>query len=368
MHMSDALLSPAVGGALWGGAGALLSYSAARLRREGNEQIVPLMGVLGAFVFGAQMINFAIPGTGSSGHISGGILLAILLGPWASFIVLASVVIVQCLFFADGGLLALGANIINMGLFSCFVGYAMYWLIAMKKHSPLFLSLTIIAATIMSAEMGAGCVAIETFLSGRSDIPFDRFLGIMAAIHLPIGLIEGLVTLGVLKFVRRVRPDAIEKGLGVMTMEKLNIVSWKANLWIAILAMWALLIAGGLSWFASSRPDGLEYSLGKVKAVEASGEASGVKGKLAKVQEKLAVFPDYTFAQEKRETTGGRPTVSAGMSAVEEKRLSAPNAGTSLSGIVGSAGVAILVCMVGGIILVFRQRKQRGIDPFSGTK
>ena len=98
-------------------------YSARKMRRGLDERRVPLMGVLGAFVFAAQMINFTIPGTGSSGHLGGGLLLAILLGSPAAFITIASILTVQALFFADGGLLALGCNIVNMGLFPCFVVY-----------------------------------------------------------------------------------------------------------------------------------------------------------------------------------------------------------------------------------------------------
>ena len=109
MHMSDALVSPEV--AATAGVASLLLLGAAvrkvtRQRRD-DERLVPLMGVTGAFVFAAQMINFTIPGTGSSGHLIGGILLAALLGPWAALLTLASVLILQCLLFADGGLLAL---------------------------------------------------------------------------------------------------------------------------------------------------------------------------------------------------------------------------------------------------------------------
>ena len=119
MHMSDALLSPAVGGTLWAAAAATIGYCSRQVRRRMDDYLVPLMGVLGAFVFAAQMINFTIPGTGSSGHLGGGLLLAVLLGPHAAFLVIASVLTVQALFFADGGLLALGSNIINLGFFPC---------------------------------------------------------------------------------------------------------------------------------------------------------------------------------------------------------------------------------------------------------
>ena len=108
MHMADALISPAVGIAGWAGAAAVAAYAAAKLKKTATlEKTVPMMGVLGAFVFAAQMINFTIPGTGSSGHLGGGLLLSILLGPHAAFLALTSVLTVQALFFADGGLLHL---------------------------------------------------------------------------------------------------------------------------------------------------------------------------------------------------------------------------------------------------------------------
>jgi cobalt/nickel transport system permease protein len=116
MHMADALLSPAVGATFWAGTAGALGYCAKRLKEEIDEKMIPLMGVLGAFIFAAQMINFTIPGTGASGHLAGGMILAVLVGPYAGFVVMASVLTVQAFFFADGGLLALGCNIWNLGL------------------------------------------------------------------------------------------------------------------------------------------------------------------------------------------------------------------------------------------------------------
>ncbi|MBI4792071.1 MAG: energy-coupling factor ABC transporter permease, partial [Deltaproteobacteria bacterium] len=123
MHMADALLSPAVGGTLWGVAGSAIAYSSMKVKKELDERKVPLMGVLGAFIFAAQMINFTIPATGSSGHLGGGLLLAILLGAPAAFLAIASVLTVQALFFADGGLLALGCNIFNLGFTTAYLAY-----------------------------------------------------------------------------------------------------------------------------------------------------------------------------------------------------------------------------------------------------
>ncbi len=127
MHMADALISPAVGGTMWAASAAAIAYCSKKVKEDLDERKVPLMGVLGAFVFAAQMINFTIPATGSSGHLGGGMLLAILLGPYAAFLVIASVLVVQALFFADGGLLALGCNIFNLGFFPAFIAYPLIY-------------------------------------------------------------------------------------------------------------------------------------------------------------------------------------------------------------------------------------------------
>ena len=169
MHMADALISPAVGGACWIAAAGLTAHSATKLRAEADERSVPLMGVLGAFVFSAQMVNFAIPGTGSSGHLGGGLLLAILLGPHAGFITIASVLLVQSLFFADGGLLALGCNIINIGFFPCFVAYPfVYRKIAGARNRRLVAAS--ICAALVGLQLGSLGVVLETALSGVSEL------------------------------------------------------------------------------------------------------------------------------------------------------------------------------------------------------
>ena len=127
MHMADALLSPVVGGTMLAASVGVAAYSIKKTQNDLDEKKIPLMGVIGAFVFAAQMINFAIPGTGSSGHIGGGMLLAILLGPYAGFLTMASILLIQALFFGDGGLLAYGSNVFNLGFFTCFVAYPLIY-------------------------------------------------------------------------------------------------------------------------------------------------------------------------------------------------------------------------------------------------
>ena len=113
MHMADALLSPAVAATMYVASGTTVGLSVKKLTEDENTQKLPTMAVASALVFAGQMINYTIPGTGSSGHMCGGMLLSALLGPQAGFLSMAVVLTIQCLFFADGGLMALGANIWN---------------------------------------------------------------------------------------------------------------------------------------------------------------------------------------------------------------------------------------------------------------
>ena len=173
MHMADALLSPAVGGAMWVATAGTIAYSSARVRKSLEEHKVPLMGVLGAFVFAAQMINFAIPATGSSGHLGGGLLLAILLGPHAAFLTIASVLFIQALFFADGGLLALGCNIFNLGFFQVFIAYPLlYRQIAGRQPGQGRMLLAALVAATVGLQLAAFAVVLETTASGISALPF----------------------------------------------------------------------------------------------------------------------------------------------------------------------------------------------------
>lgn len=263
MHMSDALVSTPV--ALTGVAIAagLLATGGKEIKQRDNTSIIPLMGVLGAFVFAAQMINFAIPGTGSSGHVIGGVLLAAFLGPWAAFITLASVLIIQCLVFADGGLLALGCNLINMGAMTTLVAYPfVYKPIVGKSVNPWRITLGAILACTVGLELGAVLVTFETMLSGVSALSWQSFLSIMCLIHLPIGIAEGVATAAVLAFVAKTRPDLlIHENRSKLSRKTIG----RAVLWFAVATV---VIAGVVVWFASSEPDGLEWSIANLAGVE----------------------------------------------------------------------------------------------------
>lgn len=209
MHMSDALLSPAIGAGFWAATAGLIAMAARKCGGDAEENAVPLMGVLSAFVFASQMITFAIPGTGSSGHLSGGLLLAIFLGPHRAFLAIASILVLQCLLFADGGLMALGANIFNLGFFPCYVVHPFVWKLLARKRTPARLALATMVGAVLAMELGALGVLTQTLLSGISDLPFSAFALFMFPVHAVLGAIEGAVTTGILIFVLKARPHLL---------------------------------------------------------------------------------------------------------------------------------------------------------------
>lgn len=332
MHMADALISPTVGGAMWAATGVLTVYSARKLKADIDDQKVPLMGVLGAFIFAAQMINFTIPATGSSGHLGGGMILAILLGPQAAFLTMTSVLTVQALFFADGGLLALGCNVFNLGFFPCFVAYPLiYRKIAGGRATQTRILVGSLLSAIVSLQLGALGVVVETWSSEISELPFTTFLLLMQPIHLAIGIVEGLVTSAVVTFVWKARPEIIEPAFAVTAERSM---AWKSLLAAALVV--TVLAAGALSWFASTHPDGLEWSLlhstGKEELAPPDSQAHAVLGRL---QEKTAVLPGYDF-----KTTASDPPG-------KEETWPTVSAGTSVSGLVGVAITLAVVALIG---------------------
>ncbi len=290
MHLSDALVSPEVAAAA--GAVSLLLLGAAGRKvtqeRHDDDRLVPLMGVTGAFVFAAQMINFAIPGTGSSGHLIGGILLSALLGPWAALLTLASVIILQCLLFADGGLLALGCNLLNMAVLSCLVAYPLvYRPIAGSNPAPRRIIAASLAAGIAALQLGALAVVLETELSGITALPTGRFLLLMAPIHLLIGIGEGAGTAAVLCAVQRYRPELLRN-------ERPRSDRRKTARLLAAFAGCALLLGGLFTWIASSRPDGLEWSVERLTGTtELAAPADAPHTAAARLQQRTALLPDY---------------------------------------------------------------------------
>jgi cobalt/nickel transport system permease protein len=337
MHMADALISPAVGGVMWAVAGAGVAVSSRAMTRSLDTRQVPLMGVMGAFIFAAQMINFSVPGTGSSGHFTGGILLALLLGRYAAFLTITSVLIMQAVFFGDGGLLALGANIFNMGLVSCFIVYPLLAEPFLRSGRALR-RVTIWLACVVALQLGALGVVMETTASGIAELPFSAFVLAMAPIHLAIGVVEGLITLAVLEFAERA-------GAGLLVAGETG----APRRLTGALAALALLTGGVLSWFASTHPDGLEWSVARLTGQkELSERTDSVHAALARIQDKTAFLPDYSFPAEAKKKDG-----------TKESGWGAPNAGTSVSGLAGSVLTLLLAGLAGWL---FRRRRADGVS------
>jgi cobalt/nickel transport system permease protein len=293
MHMSDALLSPAVGIGMYVAGAAACGYTVKKIKRDDLcEKKVPVMGVMGAFVFAAQMVNIAIPATGSSGHICGGVLLAAVIGGRPALLSMSAVLIIQCLFFADGGLLALGCNIFNMGVIPCLVAYPLIFEPFVKKGMTAGrITAASIAAAVASLQLGAFSVVLETLFSGVTALPFATFLLLMQPIHLAIGIAEGIITATILCFIYKVRPEIMESTLGKAAIRG-GVPVWKV---LAVITISAIFIGGILSMFTSSCPDGLEWAIEKT-AGTAELEASGlIAEKMAQIQNAVAIMPDYEF-------------------------------------------------------------------------
>jgi len=332
MHMSDALLTPVVGVTMLATGSGTLGYSIRSIKSDIYEKRLPLMGVMGAFLFAAQMINFSIPGTGSSGHIGGALLLAIILGPYAGFLTLATVLFIQALFFADGGLLALGCNLMNMGFFTIFLAYPyVYKKIVKNGLSKKTIMIGSILTAIIGLQLGSLGVVLETYLSGRTQLPIGLFLLFMQPIHLAIGFIEGIVTGIIVNYLYTQNPNYLFQD-EVIKRKPIR----RSN--IALILLVALVIGGMVSQYASSNPDGLEWSIYKSASASEINNDSSVIDWFNKTQEKLAIMPDYSFADD-----GIKESI-----------------GTSVSGIFGSLLTLCLTILVGTII----RRKRRGNERY----
>lgn len=293
MHMSDALISAPVAIAADIAAAAIIAAAASRLKRSGaDSSTLPVIGVMGAFVFAAQMLNFSIPATGSSGHIVGGVLLAAVLGPWASFVALAGVITIQCLLFADGGLMALGCNILNMAAMSTLVAYPLLFKPFVRSGASRWRVIIFsVIACVAALELGALMVVGETCASGISALPTAQFIMFMLPIHLVIGICEGLATAAVLCFLQSARPDLLWHRYG-------NGQSRPVKRVVICFAVAALVAGGGLAYLASSNPDGLEWSVAKVTGDDefSPQQQSGMLTATESIQSATALMPGYSHS------------------------------------------------------------------------
>lgn len=271
MHIPDGFLSPTIALIFWLLAAVVVAYALWRVNREFDERRVPLMGVLAAAIFAGQMLNFAVAG-GTSGHLLGAALATILLGPWASIVVMTVVVGVQALLFQDGGLLVLGANIFNMAIVGSLVAYAVYHVIRrLLAGRSWALYVASFAAAWLSIVIAALVAALQLALSGTS--PANLAVPAMGGIHMLIGIGEGLITVGALSLLAATRRDLVEQPATAQSVQR----------GVVIIGLAIAILLAILSPLASSYPDGLEW-------------VAEQQGFIERAQEPLyEIIPDYVM-------------------------------------------------------------------------
>jgi len=322
MHMANELLSVPVAAGTLAIAGAGLGFVCKKAREIITADKLALMGIMGAFVFAAQMVNFQLPAMpGTSGHMVGAVLLAIILGPHAGAIVISAVVIIQCLIFQDGGLLALGCNIINMALLPSYLGYFLYKTATIGPFSSIRTYISTMIACVIAIETGAILVPLQAALSGVLVVPFSTFLITMLGVHFLVGFVEGLITVAVLAYLQQVRPDIVVDALqGKIRLSK------KAAL--VTLTIFAIITAAGISLLACGMPDGLEWSYAeRPDQPDFQPLISNDDPAIAATddfQARYSPLPDYTIR-------------AAKLGEVAEQEIEASVGWTSFAGVVGSA-------------------------------
>jgi len=248
MHIPDGFLAPPVAAGTWLAAGAVLAGGLAAARRREEAAPATMLGALAAFVFAAQMINVPVaPGT--SGHLVGATLVALLVGPGRGMLVMAVVLAIQALLFQDGGITALGANFLDMGAAGCLVGWGVAGLVARGSGSPRARLAGAVLGAFLATLVGATLVALWLSLSGL--YPLSGILPLMLVTHAAIGVLEAALTGAILAVLFRWRPDLPAAGAASPAGER-----WFAR--AGVLLGLALLVAAFASPFASSLPDGLE--------------------------------------------------------------------------------------------------------------
>jgi cobalt/nickel transport system permease protein len=297
LHVPDGFLTLSMALLSWGVTIVLLGLAVKRSKTALNDRQVPLMGIMAAFIFAAQMLNFPVAG-GTSGHFLGGALAAIVLGPWAGMLVMASVIGIQALLFQDGGLLVMGANILNMGLLTVLIGFGMYRLVV-GRNSKIRLWVTGVAAWF-SLMAGAVGTSLMLWLSGTS--PLRVVFPAMVGVHALIGIGEALITVAAISFISKVRPELLDK----KAVQSRGGRSWVV---VGLVLSVLMVIAAPL---ASSNPDGLERVAVELGFIQMGVESS------------YEILPDYKIP------------------ALGETGLS-----IILAGVVGALVVAIVVIFIG---------------------
>ena len=255
MHMFNEMVSPAVCAVTNLTAATLVGLAIVKLRQTKTpiRNMASMMAVSAAFIFAAQMFNFSLPGMQASGHLIGGILLATLLGPWAATLTMSAVIALQCLILGDGGVMALGCNIINMAVLPCMVVYPLLMRPLARRGRITSTMFGAIIASVVALQLSSASLAIMASLSD-SALPFSEFLSHMLPVHLLIGFAEGAITAVALGLIMRLRPEMLGEDKFAETKTST----------ITVIAVAALLIALSASFATSSLPDGMEWSIKQV--------------------------------------------------------------------------------------------------------
>ena len=329
MHLPDAFVSPAAGLAFDAVALAFAVAAAIRTARNGElERRLPLMAGLGALVFALQMIRFPLPDSGASAQLGGGLLVAVLLGPDAALLVVLSVLFVQAVVFAQGGLLALGPNFFAAAVFPAWLGLPLYRRVAGSKPSFARSALAAVAAALFAFEAGAISVGLLA-AAADPDVAVGRFVGLLAGLHVPIGVAEGVATAGLLAIARRILPsgDRDDASRGTATLAVLGA---------------ALFAATVLADFSSERPEWPEWVKGQVEHHEGSPD---LPDRIREAQLGFALLPGYDVPEPRRGVAW--PS----------------NAATSVAGLFGALSTALVV-LAGGLLTLPLERSLR---PRSGA-
>ncbi|WP_328725500.1 energy-coupling factor ABC transporter permease [Streptomyces sp. NBC_00259] len=341
MHVPDGFIDLPVSAAAGVVAAGAVAVSLRGAQRELNERTAPLAGLVAAFIFAVQMLNFPVA-AGTSGHLLGGALAAILVGPYTGVLCVSVVLLLQGILFADGGLTALGVNITVMGAVTVVVAYGLFRaLVRVLPKKRRSITVASFVAALVSVPAAAAAFTLVYAIGGTTDVPIGTVLGAMVGVHLLIGIGEALITMATVGAVLAVRPDLVYGARGLSTPLKLRVggelvdarpdgapapAASPRPVWIAGLVT-SLVLAGFVSFYASANPDGLE-------------KVAADKGIDKKVEDHAAA---------------DSPLADYGVADIENARLSG-----GLAGVIGVGATAVVGT---GVFLVVRRRRSEGVEP-----
>ncbi|MBC9716828.1 energy-coupling factor ABC transporter permease [Streptomyces sp. TRM66268-LWL] len=337
MHVPDGFINAPVSVAAGVVAAGAVAVSLKGARRELDERTAPLAGLVAAFIFAVQMLNFPVA-AGTSGHLLGGALAAILVGPFTGVLCISVVLLLQGVLFADGGLTALGVNITVMGVVTAVVAYALFrGLLTVLPKKRRSVTVASFVAALVSVPASAAAFVLVYAVGGTTDVPLGTVFTAMVGVHTLIGLGEAAITAATVGAVIAVRPDLVHGARGLATPLKLRVggelvdaqpaviegpVRSPRKVWIGGLVA-SLILAGFVSFYASASPDGLE------KVAADKGFDKGAEGK--------------------EHATADSPLADYGVKDVDNARLS--------GGLAGVIGVGATVLVGTGVFVVVRKRR-----------